>query len=292
VRLGSIEFLIHEVREDVKRGGTARAAPIVIIGITLFVLGLFLVVTVNLRKGIVTAQGKVEMVVFARDESPESLDAIEAGLAAITGVREVRFVSREEALVRFRRDLGDKPELLDAMSSNPLPSSFEVAIYDDYKSTDRLMRIAAAAQTVPGIEGVRYGEEWVGRLQRLIVIAVLIDIFLGILLGISTIVSVANTLKLALLHRRESIEVMRLVGASDGMIRGPVFVEGALLGIVAAGLAAAGLYACYVFLAGRITELAFLDAASLTAFILTGGLLGGFGSVLALERLLEENVAR
>lgn len=292
MRLASADFLLHEVREDLRRGGTVRAAPIVIISVTLFVLGLFLVVTVNLRKGIVAAQGKVEMVVFAGDESPESLDALESGLIAITGVREVRFVSREEALVRFRRDLGERPELLDAMSSNPLPASFEVAIYDDYKSTDRLARIAAEAQTLPSVEGIRYGEEWVGRLQRLIVFSVLLDLFLGILLGISTIVSVANTLKLALLHRRESIEVMRLVGASDGTIRGPIFVEGAALGVAAAALAAGGLYICYAFLAVRIPELAFLGAPALTLFILTGGLLGGFGSLLALERLLEEQVAR
>ncbi len=292
MRLASLDFLLHEVREDLRRGGVARAAPIVIIAITLFVLGLFLVVTVNLRKGIVIAQGKVEMAVFAADESPESLAAIEAALGEIGGVREVRLVTREAALERFRRDLGDRPELIDAMTSNPLPASFEVAIYDDYKSPERLVVLAAAAQALPGVESVRYGEEWVGRLQRLIVFSVLIDLFLGALLGVSTVVSVANTLKLALLHRRESIEVMRLVGASDGAIRGPIFVEGALLGMVAAGLAAAGLYGCYTFLAGRIPELAFLGPATLAAFVAAGGTLGGFGSLLALERLLKEHVAR
>ncbi len=292
MRLASLDFLLHEVREDLRRGGVARAAPIVIIAITLFVLGLFLVVTVNLRKGIVIAQGKVEMVVFAADESAESLAAIEAGLGEIGGVREVRLVTREVALERFRRDLGDRPELIDAMTSNPLPASFEVAIYDDYKSPARLTVLAAAAQALPGVESVRYGEEWVGRLQRLIVFSVLIDLFLGALLGVSTVVSVANTLKLALLHRRESIEVMRLVGASDGAIRGPVFVEGALLGMVAAGLAALGLYGCYSFLAQRIPELAFLGPALLTAFVAAGGTIGGFGSLLALERLLKESVAR
>jgi cell division transport system permease protein len=292
MRLASLDFLLHEVREDLRRGGAPRLAPIVIIAITLFVLGLFLVVTVNLRKGIVVAQGKVEMVVFAADEKPETLAAIEVALVGINGVREVRFVSREVALERFRRDIGDRPELIDAMTSNPLPSSFEVAIYDDFKSPVRLAVLAATAQTLPGVESVRYGEEWVGRLQRLIVFSVLLDIFLGVLLGISTVVSVANTLKLALLHRRESIEVMRLVGASDGAIRGPVFVEGALLGMFAAGLAALGLYGCYSFLSGRIPELAFLGPAMLSAFILAGGTLGGFGSLLALERLLRESVAR
>jgi cell division transport system permease protein len=290
--LSALEFLIDEVRIDLRRGGIVRGAPIVIIAVTLFVLGMFLVVTVNLRKGILVAQEKVQMVVFASDESVEAIETLRDGLSQIPGVRDARFVSREEALERFRRDLGDKRELLEAVESNPLPASFELAIFDDFKSAEQMAAIAAAAESLPSVEGVRYGEDWVGRLERLIVFSVLLDLFLGILLGISTILSVANTLKLALRERRDAIEVMRLVGASDNAIRGPVFTEGALLGILASALAAAALYACYALLTGRIPELAFLGPPTLAAFLATGALLGGLGGLLALERILKEPVGR
>lgn len=287
-----IEFLIEEVRIDLRRGGIVRGAPIIIIGVSLFVLGMFLVVTMNLRKGILIAQGKVEMVVFTTNEEPEAIESLRAGLSRIAGVREARFVSREEALERFRADLGDKRELLDAVGSNPLPASFEVAIYDDFKSPGQLAEIAAAADSLPDVEGIRYGEEWVGRLERLIVFSVLLDLFLGVLLGLSTVLSVANTLKLALRERRDTIEVMRLIGAPDGAIRGPVFVEGAILGVFASALAAASLFACYALLTGRIPELVFLGPTTLTAFLATGAALGGFGGLLALERILKEPVGR
>jgi cell division protein FtsX len=85
---------------------------------------------------------------------------------------------------------------------------------------------------------------------------------------------------------------MRLVGASDGEIRGPIFVEGALLGIVAAAIAAATLYGCYALLAGRVPELAFLGPVILTAFVITGSGLGGLGGLVALERMLKEPLGR
>jgi len=286
--LGVFDFILNEMRIDLRRGGIVRSAPIVIVAVTLFVLGLFLVVTVNLRKGIAVAQGKVEIVVFAASDRDEDVQALHAALSEVRGVRDARFVSREAALERFEQDLGDKKELLDAISSNPLPASFELAIFDDFKTEERLSMIAAQVATIEGVEGVRYGREWVGRLQRLIVFSVLLDLVLGILLAVSTILSVANTLRLALQERRESIEVMRLVGASDGMIGAPVFLQGALLGALGAGVATLSLYACYVLLAGRVPELAFMGTRLLALFVVTGGALGGLGSVLALNRILHE----
>ncbi len=286
--LGAFDFVMNEMRIDLRRGGIVRSAPIVIVAVTLFVLGLFLVVTVNLRKGIAVAQGKVEIVVFAASDRAEDVQTLHAALAEVRGVRDARFVSREEALARFEAELGDKKELLDAISSNPLPASFELAIFDDFKTEAKLSTIAAQVGTIEGVEGVRYGREWVGRLQRLIVFSVLLDLVLGILLAISTILSVANTLRLALQERRDSIEVMRLVGASDGMIGGPVFLQGAMLGALGAGVATLSLYGCYTLLAGRVPELAFMGPRLLALFVVTGGALGGLGSMLALNRILRE----
>jgi cell division transport system permease protein len=288
--MSAFNFVLHELRLDLRRGGIVRGAPIVIVAITLFVLGLFLVVTVNLRKGISAAQDKVEIVVFASSDAPEAVEALRTKFEAIRGVREARFVSRAEALERFRQDLGEQEDLLDAVNTNPLPPSYEIAIYDDFKSETELSVIAAQVGLIEGVESVRYGSDWVGRLQRLIIFSVLINLFLGILLGASTIVSVANTLRLALQERRDSIEVMRLVGASSSMISTPVFLQGGILGAIGAGIAAASLFGCYALLAGRVPELAFMGPRLLGAFIVTGGALGGIGSLLALGRILRQPV--
>jgi cell division transport system permease protein len=288
--MSGFNFVLHELRLDLRRGGIVRGAPIVIVAITLFVLGLFLVVTVNLRKGISAAQEKVEIVVFASSDAPDDVEALRAQLAAIRGVRDARFVSRAEALERFRQDLGEQQDLLDAVNTNPLPPSYEIAIYDDFKSEADLSVISAQVGLLEGVESVRYGSDWVGRLQRLIIFSVLIDLFLGILLGVSTIVSVANTLRLALQERRDSIEVMRLVGASSSMISTPVFLQGGILGAIGAACAAASLFGCYALLAGRVPELAFMGPGLLGAFIVAGGALGGIGSLLALGRILRQPV--
>jgi cell division transport system permease protein len=199
----------------------------------------------------------------------------------------VRFVSEDEALEAFRRTLGARAYLLEGVEGNPLPASFELVLYDDWKTLDRIQGLVAEVEGEGGVESVVYGEDWVGKLEKWIYFFVAVDLFLGIVLGIATLLVVENTMKLAMADRRDTIEVLRLVGATPGQIRAPYMIEGAMLGLAAAVLALLLLGESHRFAADRLSGVLFLGPSGILLFLFLGGALGAGGTLLSLRRYLR-----
>jgi cell division transport system permease protein len=139
-----------------------------------------------------------------------------------------------------------------------------------------------------GVEEIKYGREWVGRLNRVIVVLVLVDLFLGCVVALSSLLVVANTVKLTLIARREMIELMKMVGATAGVIRRPFVIEGVLQGGLAAMFAGILLALLTAFLQGRVPEVVALSSPLLFAFLFFGAGLGGLGSVISLQSFLRK----
>ncbi|MDP6529727.1 MAG: permease-like cell division protein FtsX [Gemmatimonadota bacterium] len=284
----ALGFTIREGLLNLRRAPLLALSSVSVMTLSLFVLGIFLLLTVNLRAVILAAQREVEIVVFVEEGAPqEELLAVDAALRAHPAVSGLVFLAREEALVRFRGELGEREYLLDALESNPLPDTFEVALFDDWKSTARLRSVAEDIGGLAGVAEVKYGREWVGRLNRIIVALVLVDLFLGIVVALSSLVVVANTIRLTLIARREMIEIMKLVGATAGVIRRPFVVEGVVQGAVAAALAMALLLGLAAFLDGRAGGVVFPPTEAIVGFLLFGAFLGGLGGVISLQGLLR-----
>jgi cell division transport system permease protein len=287
-----VSTLLFTVREGVlnlRRAPILSFTSIAVMGLSLFVLGIFLLITVNLRSAIVAVQKQVEVVVFlgenVRDEEMQSLDAF---LREHPAVLEARFLGRDEALASFRAELQEREYLLEALEANPLPDTFEIALYDDWKTTDRMATFAEQVGGMAGVEEVKYGREWVGRLNRVIVLLVLVDLFLGSVVALSSLLVVANTVKLTLIARREMIELMKMVGATAGVIRRPFVIEGVLQGGLAALFAGVLMIFLTAFLQGRVPEVVALSVPAFTGFLLFGAMLGGLGSVISLQGFLRK----
>jgi cell division transport system permease protein len=281
-------FTLREGVLNLRRAPLLSATSVAVMGLSLFVLGIFLLITVNLRAAIVAVQRQVEVVVFLsesiRDEELLNLDSF---LREHPGVRDVKFVTRDEALASFREELQDREYLLEALEANPLPDNFEVTLFDDWKSTRRINQLAAEIGGMAGVDEVKYGREWVGRLNRLIVALVLADLVIGAIVAFSSLLVVSNTVKLTLIARREMIELMKMIGATAGVIRRPFVIEGILKGALAAVLAAVLLAVLTGALENRVPEIVPLTWLQLAAYLVFGALLGGFGSVVSLQGFLR-----
>ena len=142
-------------------------------------------------------------------------------------------------------------------------------------------------EEMAGVDEVKYGREWVGRLNRVIVGLVLVDLFLGVVVALSSLVVVANTVKLTLIARRDLIETMKMVGATAGVIRRPFVIEGVLKGGLAAVLAATLLVVLTNALMQRVPEVEPLSLQALLLFLVFGGTIGGLGSVFTLQGFLR-----
>ncbi len=280
--------LARELFYGLRRSLRSHLAPVILMSIALFVFGLFILSTINLQQVIHLAQEKVGITIYLRDDAGGGeRTRLTDLLSRLGGVKEVRYVSEEEALDRFRETLGARAYLLEGVEGNPLPASFELDLYDDWKTLDQIEGLVAAVEKEGGVESVVYGESWVGKLERWIYFFIAIDLFLGVILSLATVLVVGNTMKLAMTDRKDTIDVLRLVGATPMQIRFPYLVEGAFLGVVSSGLALLILAQSYSFAAKRLAGVLFLGSTGVTLFLFLGALLGAGGALLSIRRYLR-----
>ncbi len=190
----------------------------------------------NLRALADAVESQLVVVAYLQEGlEPQQRYTVQQRARSLAGVREVRFVSREEAIRRLERVLGGV-NLQDALTNNPLPDTLEVHLH---RAAD-LPRLARAVRQVPGVVDVTYGADVAHRVleaTRLVRLG-----GLGIAVGLAGVAGIVNynALRLTILARRREIEIMRLVGATASFIRRPFLVEGVLHGLVG-GLVASGL---------------------------------------------------
>jgi cell division transport system permease protein len=240
------------------------------------------------RQATAVESRRVIDVYLADRTAPAVRAALERGLAAIEGVAGVRYVSKEEALASFRATIS-RGDLVDALGYNPLPASFRLELAEGARTAPRMRAIAAAATRLAGVEDVRYGGEWVERLDATLVTLRLVDLVAAALVGLAVAFAVGSTIRLTVLARSEMIEIMKAVGAGDAHIRTPFLVEGltqslaaALLSLGATRLAAAAVGPRLG--GGGIAFLGPWEIAGFLGFAAVAGLAGAFGDLGAALR--------
>ena len=288
----ALRYFVSEAAASLWRGRRAAILAILTITAGLFVLGFFLIVNTNLQRLTGRWAESAELSVYLKDDvSPEQLKVVDelierSGLAA---GRE--YVSRDEALARFRQDFPDLSGAAAKLERNPFPASFEVRLNPSVREAESA--VAALASTIGGIAGVadvRYDRRWLNRLNLAIRFVRGIGLVIVALLAVASALTVANVVRLAAAARRDEIEIMQLVGAPFAYVRGPFIVEGILQGGAGAILAIALLWAVFAGARARFGAAA-ADAMGLGAVtflppelslvIVAGGmLLGCLGGII------------
>jgi cell division transport system permease protein len=218
------------------------------ISVALAVAGAGYLVSANLAHIAAILESQVEVVGFLRrDLTTRQQRQLLETVRAIPGVQSAVLVSRSEALRRLQRTFASLASIDAALPSNPLPDSIEVRV-DEAK---HVRDVAEVLQRIEGIDEVAYGSLVVDRLVALTRAVRLAGIALVGLLAASAVLIIVNTIRLTIEARRQEIEIMTLVGATPGFIRGPFILEGALQGAAAALAAGIVIAAGYVALAGQ-----------------------------------------
>lgn len=215
----------------------------------LLVLGTYLLIAANLRGVLERVGADLRLVAFtspAAGAGPAGVEALGARLRALPGVADLHYVTPDAAMARLRGDLGEDAGVLDGMTRNPLPGSFELVVAPDRREPVELRALAAAVAAIPGVSEVRFGESWVEGYARVVRMVEWLGAGLGTFLVLVLGAIVAATVRLSLHARADEIQIQRLVGAGGLFVRLPFYLEGALQGglaAVAALLLLRGLYA-------------------------------------------------
>lgn len=238
MKISTLGRHFREGTKSILRNGWMSFASISAISISLFVLGLFLILTLNVNYLTAQIESQVEIRVYLDYDSPsQQVAAVKEQISSLSDVSKVTFVSKEEGLKILREKLGeDSKELLEGFEGeeNPLNDSFTVEVRDPYLVEQTAQKIQAIneGKNPPPIYKVSYGQDTVETLFKITGFVRNAGLVFVLLLGFTAMFLISNTIKMTIVARRREIGIMRLVGATNGFIRWPFFIEGALLGLI------------------------------------------------------------
>jgi cell division transport system permease protein len=273
------------------RGSSAFA--IVAIALAMIVLGAILLITANLEQVLERWTSAAEFSVYLDDDATsEERGAIEAQIdrSGVTAGRD--YVSKADALSRFRSQFAELAPLTEGFEDNPFPASVEVRLRPEVEADDRVEALVRSLAGSPGVADVRYDQEWLDRIASGLRTVRLAGFALAALMTLAAGVTVATVVRLGLHARRAELEIMELVGAPLAYIRGPFVAEGLLQGGIGAVLAVLALGAGYAALVaawgaplGALLggEPRFLPPG-LVALLIVGGMAVGASGGLAASR--------
>jgi cell division transport system permease protein len=297
-RLRAIAFGLVRALEGMRRRLLPSLLATGAIGVSLVLVGILYLTSTNVAR-ITGGWGQgVQMVVYLEEgASAERARAIGRILSQVPAVERVDYVPPDVAHRRLLDSLGDRRALLEGVEVGYLPSSLEVTLAGGVRDVAAVSPIVSKLRATPGVEEVEFLGDWVDRLTSLLGALRASALALALLVAGACLYVVASTIKLGVYARRDELEILKLVGATDRFVKGPLLVEGALQGALGAGAAASLLYLFYR-LAGPALErmlqgalgpldLTFLPGTQVAAVVAAGALLGVAGSWLAIGRYAE-----
>ena len=275
-------FYFREALLSFRRSTLMSIATILSITTILIIVGAFLLISINSSLFLKNLESQLEIAIYLEDNiSKAELNNLKSNITSIDGIKEVKFVSKEEAYKRLSEDLGEQKDILSAIEVNPLPASFEIQVKDPKVIEQIANRIAEFKK----VEEVEYSREIAERLLNFTYIFRRAGMLVLVFLVFASILIISNIIKITVYARRNEIEIMSLAGATSWFIKWPFIIEGFLQGFISAILSIIILYNLYFFATNKVHQvIPFLplvvDNMDLLPIGITIVLLGSFVGIL------------
>jgi cell division transport system permease protein len=278
-------FFFREAWRSFKHHRGLATTAIFSLAAALTLCGIFLVIAHNVEIAMRLVGDRREMIVYLRDEiSDVQREALVARLTQLYG--RVTQVSKEQAWDEFSDQVGD-PALLEAVGGNPLPASLRVRLRPELLNYARMEEASRQISEFPEVEDVRFGGEWVKRLDEVGSAARRGALSTGVIVALAILFMVYNTLRLTVLARRPQVEIMSRLGATDRFISTPFVIEAMLEALVASVLALIVVFALQRAFVVQVVAVSFLPLSWIAAFLAASVALAYLAAQLALSRVLR-----
>ena len=287
-----MSLLTREALLSFRRAPLLSALSVTTIAFSLFTLGLFGLVAINLRQALRGLEERVEVVAFVLRGTPaETITLATQDIAAFPEVGDVVYITEAQALARARNELVEFRDAYRDLQVNPLPASIEVRLRDGYRDAATAERVAQRLRGFEFVNDVRFGRDWVQKLDHLRNVTGIVGLVIGLAFAAVAVVIIGVTIRLTLLQRAREISIMRLVGATNWFIRGPFLLEGALKGLLGGFLSLLLCYGGYLLFrdrsGGTFAGLIFFQPVQMAAIVAFGVMLGLAGSLVSVGRHLR-----
>ena len=291
MKLSSLRYVVPEPFISLRRNAGMTLAAVMTVVLTLYLCGIFALLVSNINRNTHLLEAAVEIKVFIEDGiNQDQMDTLSAQVRGIEGVASIKFVSRAEGLETMSSKFGSSEEILAALGdANPLPNSYTIKA----ESPEQVLQIVEKVSRLPNVQAVRYGQ---GSIEKMFVFmnwVRTLGLGLMVLLGFSAVILISMNIRLSVEARKEEIQVMKYVGASNSFIVWPFILEGMLLGILGGGIACILVLLSYNavlnLILSSLTFLTFVPMGEIALLIISGMLLiglllGAIGSAIAVRK--------
>jgi len=296
LKAGMMTLFIKRAIQDILGNRFLNMVTVITIALSILIVSSFTLFFINATDVMDVWKKGIRIMAYLKPAHVrKNLADIRQAIQSITGVQDAIFVSKEEALNLLKAQMRRQASLFENLKENPLPDAFEVRIIPSSQSGEEVEMLAARIESLPEIEEVEYGQSWVGRFTSIINLFRLAGYAIGALFFMAAVFIVANTIRIVLYSRREEIEIMRLVGAADGFIKIPFYIEGLILGALGGIIGISALLLIFLLisanvqqsLASGLFQLRFLSMEGMCG-ILAGSMFAGWlGCYLSLKQFLK-----
>lgn len=288
-----MRLVVREAVHSFRRTPVLSLLSIAAIAFSLFTTGVYGLVSLNFRHALEGLAERVEVVAFLlRGTPPETIALAAEDIETFPEVLSVEYVSEVRALERAREELVEFREAYQELRTNPLPASLEIHLKPEYRSASHARAVADRLAGFSFVDDVRYGREWVERLDHIRSLARAVQLLIGFVFAVVAIAIIGVTIRITVFQRAKEIAIMRLVGATNGFIRGPFVLEGALKGFLGGVTAVLFCRVAYQLfrtgLAAELPDLRFFDGSDMALIVLFGLLIGLVGSLVSVGRHLRQ----
>jgi cell division transport system permease protein len=284
-----MRLALREALRSFRRAPVLSLLSITTIAFALFVVGLVVLVGLNVQAALDEVGERVEVVVYLRRGTPlEAATLAMQDMLAFPEVADVAYVSEDEALRTARQELREFQDVFEDLTRNPLPASLEVTLHPDYRDAGHVDDVARRLRGFRFVEDVRYGQDWIAKLDRLRSIAAAVSVLISAAFAAASVIIIGTTIRLTVLQRAREIAIMRLVGATAGFVRSPFLLDGAFKGALGGVLAVTLCYAAFAVVSRLVLQGRFFAPAEALLFVAAGLILGFFSSAVSVGRHLRE----
>jgi cell division transport system permease protein len=291
-------YFIKKAFQNIRYFFLINLITVGIISLSLLVLSTFFMVCLNLQTYLDKWKNQIQVSVYLADSNnPEDISLIQKKIVSFSQVKKISLITKEEALSFFKDSFPGQKQALESLKNNPLPASIDIQLQDECRGPDEIKAFALQIKEIPGVEDVEYGQTWIEGYANFLKFMRSAALAVGVVILLATIFIISNTIKLTLFSRKDEIEIMKLVGATNFFIRIPFYLEGILQGLLGAFFSLIVLFFSYQLFSNWISQSSYFSLKFFKIFFLplpylllitaVGMITGFLGSFFSLGRYLN-----
>jgi cell division transport system permease protein len=291
-----IRTIFTQTSRNLQKTWPTQFMTLLTVSLSVLIFSFFFLIYSNIIKAGERLGDDLRLTIYLEEEPVKEMQTeLVRKITNFSPVEEIRFVSREDAFNRLATQLGNNVDVLDDLDPSFLPPSIEVYPQKNLRTLGQIKRFSEYLETLPGAIKVQYGQEWVERFNYFTKLLQIVVLLSGVLLILTTTFMVAYTIRLAVVARQAELELLRLLGATNGYIRTPFLIEGFLQGLFGSALGLTALFFLFQWIQLRFTgpgilhlvEFSFFPPTIIAIIIAAGIILCTGGSFSSMRKFIR-----